>query len=175
MAKLSTRRTNPGRARGAPGASARKKPGTPMVNVEISVRCLGKNGYPAPAMPITTAITDAYPVLVTNSRDPVDVGDDPPAFGQYLRYRCERAVEPHHNPGIRPAGVAARAHLDAQIGLLQRLPVVAPIADHRDHVPGLPQRAHRGQLLARSHPAEHANRADPVGHLGFGEPGSVGR
>ena len=39
-----------------------------MVNVEISVRCLGKNGYPAPAMPITTAITAAYPVLVTNSR-----------------------------------------------------------------------------------------------------------
>ena len=47
-AKLSTLRTNPGWARGAPGASARKNPGTPIVRLDISVRCRGKNGWLAP-------------------------------------------------------------------------------------------------------------------------------
>ncbi|HLI40575.1 MAG TPA: hypothetical protein VKV35_02890 [Streptosporangiaceae bacterium] len=37
----STRRVKPGRARGAPGARARKKPGTPMVSVLMMVRCRG--------------------------------------------------------------------------------------------------------------------------------------
>jgi hypothetical protein len=67
MVKASTRRVKSGRARGAPGASARKKPGTPMVSAATMVRCRGKNGYAIPAVPTATAMIAAYTVLVTNS------------------------------------------------------------------------------------------------------------
>ncbi len=43
-AKETTRRTNPGRARCAEGARARKKAGMPIVSEPTSVRCRGTKG-----------------------------------------------------------------------------------------------------------------------------------
>ena len=44
-ASRSTRFTKPVRARSLFGARARKKAGTPMVRVDSTVECRGRNGY----------------------------------------------------------------------------------------------------------------------------------
>ena len=58
-ANLSTRFTNPLRARAAFGARARKNDGAPMVSVPTSVRCRGTNGKGREKMPTRTASRNA--------------------------------------------------------------------------------------------------------------------
>jgi len=61
-------------------------------------------------------------------------------LGQHLRHRGEGAVE-QDDTGHRPAGLAARAHRDAQIGLLERLD---PITGHGHDVRRDACPCHRG-------------------------------
>ena len=55
MANRSTRARKCGRARRALGASARKKPGMPIVRLEMIVKCRGMNGNGSPATPTASA------------------------------------------------------------------------------------------------------------------------
>lgn len=58
---------------------------------------------------------------------PAATGLDPASLGEHRRDGREGPVEQHH-PGHRTAGLAARAHRDAQVGLLEGLHVVDTVA-----------------------------------------------
>lgn len=58
-AKRRTRPTKPASALGAPVASARTKPGMPMVRLLTSVNCRGRNGNGQPATPTARASATA--------------------------------------------------------------------------------------------------------------------
>ncbi len=59
MAATSTGRAQPGAARGASAAPARKNPGTPLVKVLTTVRWRGNKGKGTPPMLMATASTVA--------------------------------------------------------------------------------------------------------------------
>jgi hypothetical protein len=105
-------------------------------------------------------------------RDPLDVGDDPAPLSQHRRDRRERPVEQHH-PGDRAAGLAARAHRDAEIGLFERLHVVDAVAGHRHDVAGRLQRPDRGELLRGPDPAEDVRRRQRAADILLAQRGSV--
>ena len=118
-----------------------------MVSVLDEGQVPGRTGTESRQPPIATAITAAYTVLVRKSlatRSTLAMTRRPSATTAGTR---ERAVE-QDQPGHRPAGLAARAHGDAEVGVLQRQHVVDPVAGHRDHVPGRLQGPDRGLLLA---------------------------
>ena len=94
--------------------------------------------------------------------DPLDVGDDAPAFGDDARQRREAAVE-QHDLGDRARRRRAVAHRDADVGVLQRERVVDAVAGHRDDVPTRLQRADDRALLVRRDPAEHGRVLEHVG------------
>ncbi len=62
-----TRRTKWGFARSLFGASARKNAGTPIVNVDNSVKCRGRNGYSTRQHTTSTASSTEYTVFTRNS------------------------------------------------------------------------------------------------------------
>ena len=59
----------------------------------------------------------------------------------------------------------ARAHRDADVGVLQRQRVVDAVAGHRDDVPARLQRLDHRPLLVRRHPTEHGVLLEHLGEL----------
>ena len=97
-------------------------------------------------------------------RDPLDVGDDPPAFGNDTGHGRELPVEQHdlgHGAGRR----RATAHRDPDVGVLQRECVVHTVARHRNHVTTLLQRGHDRPFLVRGHASHHTGSIEHLTQL----------
>ena len=80
--------------------------------------------------------------------------EDPLALLDRLRDRRERVLH-QHEVGDAARRLAAAAHRDREVGLLERQHVVHAVADHRDVVAARPQRVDEALLLGRRDPAEH--------------------
>jgi hypothetical protein len=62
---------------------------------------------------------------------PLDVGDDPPAFGHHAGHHREAPVE-EHNLRHGASGGCAVAHGDADVGVLESQRVVDAVTRHGD-------------------------------------------
>ena len=85
--------------------------------------------------------------------DPLDVADDPAALGNDAGNDREPAVE-QDELGDPAAGVAAVAHCDADVGVLEGKHVVDPVPRHGDVMAAALQRRDQSLLLLGAHTAE---------------------
>ena len=92
----------------------------------------------------------------------LDVGDSPAPFVKDPRDRREGVVEQNYTRDSS-ARWTARAHGDAQIGLLEGLDVVDTVADHGHDMALLLECANGGDLLLGSDPAEHVGLRQSTG------------
>ena len=99
----------------------------------------------------------------------VDVARDPPALADGARQHRELVAQ-QDDVGDALRDLAAGAHRDRELGLLEGGDVVDAVTDHRREAPALAEGADERLLLLRGDPAE-----DGVALGGVGEPAVVGR